>query len=36
MFGLSMPTFWLGIMLILVVAVQLGWLPTSGRGDLNT
>jgi peptide/nickel transport system permease protein len=25
-----MPTFWLGIMLILVVSVQLGWLPASG------
>ncbi|MDA8126617.1 MAG: ABC transporter permease [Deltaproteobacteria bacterium] len=31
--GLSVPGFWLGIMLILVVAVQLGWLPTSGRGS---
>ncbi len=35
MFGLSMPTFWLGIMFILVVAVQLGWLPTSGRGGVE-
>jgi len=35
MFGLSMPTFWLGIMLILVVAVQLRWLPTSGRGGFE-
>lgn len=31
--GQSMPTFWLGIMLILVFSVQLGWLPSSGRGD---
>jgi peptide/nickel transport system permease protein len=31
-FGLAVPTFWLGIMLILVVAVQFGLLPTSGRG----
>ncbi|MCM8749950.1 ABC transporter permease [Thermomicrobiaceae bacterium CFH 74404] len=30
LFGQSMPTFWLGIMLILIVSVQLGWLPTSG------
>jgi peptide/nickel transport system permease protein len=30
LFGLSIPTFWLGIMLILVVSVQLGWLPASG------
>lgn len=30
--GVSMPSFWLGIVLILVVSVDLGWLPTSGRG----
>jgi ABC-type dipeptide/oligopeptide/nickel transport system permease component len=30
--GQSMPTFWLGIMLILVFAVRLHWLPTSGYG----
>ncbi|MDL5361505.1 ABC transporter permease [Halalkalicoccus sp. NIPERK01] len=29
--GISTPNFWLGIMLILVVAVQLKWLPTSSR-----
>ncbi len=28
--GLSTPNFWLGIMLILVVSVHLGWLPPSG------
>jgi peptide/nickel transport system permease protein/glutathione transport system permease protein len=28
----SMPSFWLGIILIQVFAVQLNWLPTSGRG----
>ncbi len=28
--GLSTPNFWLGIMLILLVSVQLGWLPPSG------
>jgi peptide/nickel transport system permease protein len=28
--GLSMPSFWLGIILILVFAVQLGWFPVSG------
>ncbi|MCA0206195.1 ABC transporter permease [Pararhodobacter sp.] len=28
--GISMPNFWLGIMLILLFAVNLGWLPASG------
>ncbi len=32
LFGLSMPHFWLGIMLMLFFSVKLGWLPTSGRG----
>ena len=31
--GQAMPTFWLGIMLILVFSVRLNWLPSSGRGD---
>lgn len=30
--GFSVPTFWVGLMLIMVFAVQLGWLPSSGRG----
>lgn len=30
----SMPSFWLGIILIQAFAVQLNWLPTSGRGGL--
>lgn len=34
LFGLSMPHFWLGIMMILLFSVTLGWLPTSGRGTL--
>ena len=33
--GQSMPTFWLGIMLILVFSVQFGLLPSSGRGTLR-
>jgi ABC-type dipeptide/oligopeptide/nickel transport system permease component len=32
--GLSMPHFWLGIMLMLFFSVHLGWLPTSGRGTM--
>ena len=31
--GFSLPTFWVGLMLIMVFSVQLGWLPTTGRGD---
>jgi peptide/nickel transport system permease protein len=30
LFGISTPNFWLGIMLILLFSVQLGWLPPSG------
>jgi peptide/nickel transport system permease protein len=30
MAGVAMPSFWLGIILIMVVSVWLGWLPTSG------
>lgn len=30
--GLSMPQFWLGLIFILLFAVQLGWFPTSGLG----
>ena len=33
--GQSMPTFWLGIMLILLFSVQLNLLPSSGRGSLQ-
>jgi peptide/nickel transport system permease protein len=29
--GISMPAFWLGIILILIFSVQLGWLPVQGR-----
>jgi peptide/nickel transport system permease protein len=32
LFGISIPNFWLGPMLAIVFAVQLGWLPVSGRG----
>ncbi|MBS0638840.1 MAG: ABC transporter permease [Proteobacteria bacterium] len=33
--GLSMPTFWLGILLILLFSVRLGWLPPSGYVPLT-
>ena len=33
--GQAVPTFWLGIMLILVFSVRFNWLPSSGRGDLE-
>ena len=35
LFGQSLPTFWLGIMLILLFSVQLQLLPSSGRGTLE-
>jgi peptide/nickel transport system permease protein len=30
--GFSLPTFWVGLMFIMVFAVELGWLPSTGRG----
>jgi peptide/nickel transport system permease protein len=33
--GLSTPQFWLGLLLIMFFAVNLGWLPTSGYGGLS-
>ncbi|MCE7986790.1 MAG: ABC transporter permease [Caldilinea sp. CFX5] len=35
MIGQAIPPYWLGIMLILVFSVALGWFPTSGRGTLG-
>ncbi len=35
LFGQSLPTFWLGIMLILLFSVQFHLLPSSGRGTLE-
>jgi peptide/nickel transport system permease protein len=32
-FGFSLPTFWVGLVLIMVFSVQLGWLPPNGRGE---
>lgn len=31
--GFSLPTFWVGLMFIIIFAVELGWLPSTGRGD---
>jgi peptide/nickel transport system permease protein len=31
--GFSVPTFWIGLVLIFAFAVSLGWLPAGGRGD---
>jgi ABC-type dipeptide/oligopeptide/nickel transport system permease component len=35
LFGQSMPVFWFGILLILIVSVQLQVLPSSGSGDFR-
>ena len=34
--GISIPTFWLGLMMIIVFSVILGWLPVSGRGEIGS
>ncbi len=31
--GFSLPTFWVGLMFIMIFAVMLGWLPSTGRGE---
>src|SRR5215213_392439 len=31
--GFSLPTFWVGLMLIMIFSVWLGWLPPTGRGE---
>ena len=35
LFGISMPIFWLGLLLILIFAVKLHWLPSGGTGTLR-
>lgn len=35
LFGISMPIFWLGLLLILIFAVKLHWLPSGGTGTLG-
>ena len=34
--GFSLPSFWVGLMLIMLFAVILGWLPATGRGETST
>ena len=34
--GVSVPTFWLGLMLMLIFSVNLGWFPISGYGNLKS
>lgn len=34
-FGLAIPTFWLGVLLILIFSLRLGWLPMMGRVPLS-
>jgi len=31
--GFSLPTFWIGLMMVMLFSVRLGWLPASGRGE---
>jgi peptide/nickel transport system permease protein len=35
LFGQALPPFWIGLVLILIFSVQLGWLPTSQRGGID-
>lgn len=34
--GFSVPTFWIGMLLIMAFAVELGWMPSGGRGEVGT
>ncbi len=34
--GFSLPTFWVGLLMIMLFSVELGWLPPGGRGETRT
>lgn len=36
LFGTSMPNFWLGLMLIIIFSLKLGWLPSGGKDGFDT
>ncbi len=36
LFGTSMPNFWLGLMLIIIFSLQLGWLPSGGKRGFDS
>lgn len=36
LFGVSMPNFWLGLMLIIIFSLKLGWFPSGGKGGIET
>lgn len=36
MLGFSLPTFWVGLILIMFFSIHLGWLPANGRGETRT
>ncbi len=36
LFGIAMPNFWLGPLLIILFSIELAWLPVSGRGGISS